>query len=133
MRFSNYPYNLTDRNGPIGMDTNPLVYTDQPPAAGSVPLHYYDYIQLNSPGLFDENGQPMNTEHFPIAFGDGENGLGVQTLRPPGYETEQLRNSRIGAQNFVAKKGGKTQNRKNRKTKKTRKHKRRRQKRKLSI
>ena len=43
-----------------------------------------------------------------------------------GYETEQLQNSRLGAQNFVAKKGGnKTRNRKNRKLKKTRRHKRR--------
>ena len=127
MRFSNYPYNATDREvGAVGMDINPLVYTDEPPAAGSVPLHYYDYVQMaNGTQAFDENGRPMNNEHFPTAFGDGENGWGVQSLRPPGYVTEQARNSTLGAANFVAKSGGrkKTQNRKNRKSKKTQKYK----------
>ena len=129
MRFSNPPYNAENGFGAIGMDSNTLVYTDEPPAAGSVPLHYYDYVQMaNGTQAFDENGRPMNNEHFPTAFGDGENGWGVQTFRPPGYVTEQSRNSTFGSQNFVAKKGGKTQKRKNRKTKKTRKYKRRRQK-----
>lgn len=126
MRFSNPPFN-GESMGAVGMNTNPLVYTDHPPAAGSVPLHYYDYIQLSNPQIFDENGRPTPNIDFPTAFGDGENGHGVQTFRPPGYETEQLRNSRLGAQNFVAKKGGnKTQKCKNRKLKKTRRHKRRR-------
>jgi hypothetical protein len=121
MRFSNSPYNAENGNGAVGMDTHPLVYTEQPPAAGSVPLHYYDYVQLSNPQIFDENGRPTNNEQFSTIFGDGENGWGVQTLRPPGYETEQLRNSRIGAQNFVAKRGGKkTRTHKNRKSKKTR-------------
>lgn len=127
MRFSNYPYNSTENwNGPIGMDINPLVYTDEPPAAGSVPLHYYDYVQMaKGTQAFDENGRPMNNEHFPIIFGDGENGWGVQTFRPPGYVTEQSRNSTFGAANFVAKSGGrkKTQKRKNIKSKKTQKYK----------
>ena len=123
MRFSNPPYNSESQSGPIHMDTDPLVYTDHTPGAGSVPLHYYDYIQLSNPQLFDENGRPK-PEGFnaglPTAFGDGENGNGSRTFRPPGYETEQLRNSRVGAQNFVAKKGGKkTRNHKNRKSKKT--------------
>ena len=133
MRFSNYPYNSTENwNGPIGMDINPLVYTDEPPAAGSVPLHYYDYVQMaNGTQAFDENGRPMNNEQFPIIFGDGENGWGGQTFRPPGYVTEQTRNSTFGAANFVAKSGGrkKTRKRKNRKSKKTQKYKKRRCKR----
>ena len=126
MRFSNPPYNAENEHGAVGMDTNPLVYTDYPPPAGSVPLHYYDYVQMaNGTQAFDENGRPMNNEHFPIIFGDGENGWGVQTLRPPGYVTEQSRNSTFGAANFVAKSGGrkKTQKRKNRKSKKTQKYK----------
>ncbi len=130
MRFSNFPYNGEDR-GAIGMDTNPLVYTDDPPAAGSVPLHYYDYIQLSNPQLFDENGRPK-PEGFnaglPTAFGDGVTGWGTQMVIP--HETEQLRNSRLGAANFVAKRGGKkTRKRKNRKSKKTQKYKKRRGKR----
>ena len=136
MRFSNYPYNSTENwNGPIGMDINPLVYTDEPPAAGSVPLHYYDYVQMkNGTQAFDENGRPKNNEQFPIIFGDGENGWGVQSLRPPGYVTEQSRNSTFGAANFVAKRGGKkTRNRKNRKSKKTQRHKKRRGKRQLQL
>ncbi len=126
MRFSNPPYNSGTEYGPIHMSTHPLVYTDHPPAAGSVPLHYYDYIQLSNPQLFDENGRPKPeafNSGLPTAFGDGENGHGVQTFRPSGYETEQLRNSRLGAANFVAKRGGKkTRNHKNRKSKKTKKH-----------
>ena len=127
MRFSNPPYNAENGHGAVGMDTNPLVYTDYPPAAGSVPLHYYDYIQLNNPQAFDENGRPTYGEQFPTAFGDGENGWGVQSLRPPGYEYPQLQQSRNGAANFVAKRGGKkTRKRKNRKSKKTLKYKKRR-------
>jgi len=109
MRFSNYPYNATDRQmGAVGMDSNPLVYTDDPPAAASVPLHYYDYVQMaNGRQAFDENGRPMNNEQFPTAFGDGENGWGVQSLRPSGSEYPQLQQSTFGAANFVAKRGGK--------------------------
>jgi hypothetical protein len=126
MRFSNPPYNNGSQNGAVHMSTEPLVYTDHPPGAGSVPLHYYDYVQMNSPEAFDENGRPKPDAALPGAFGDGENGNGGRTFRPPGYETEQLRNSRLGAQNFVAKKGGnKTRNRKNRKSKKSRNHKKR--------
>jgi hypothetical protein len=129
MRFSNYPYNATDRvMGAVGMDVNPLVYTDNPPAAGSVPLHYYDYIQMNNPQAFDDNGRPTYDQRFPVIFGDGENGWGVQSLRQGLYP--QLEQSRHGAANFVAKRGGKkTRNRKNRKSKKTQKHKKRRGKR----
>jgi hypothetical protein len=121
IRFSNYPYNAENGFGAIGMDGNTLVYTDQPPAAGSVPLHYYDYIQLTNPEAFDENGRPTYDERFPTAFGDGENGMGVQTFR---QSYPQLEQSRLGAANFVAKSGGrkKTRNRKNIKLKKTRKH-----------
>lgn len=126
MRFSNPPYN---GQSAIKQDQN-LVYTDQPPAAGSVPLHYYDYVQLTSPDAFDENGRPTFDERFPTAFGDGENGMGVQVNRPYNYETEQSRNSRSGAVNFVAKRAGKkTLKRKNRKLKKTQKYKKRRGKR----
>jgi hypothetical protein len=128
MRFSNYPYNSTENwSGPISMETDPLVYTDEPPAAGSVPLHYYDYVQMAyGTQVFDENGRPMINEQFPTAFGDGENGWGAQTLRPPGQVSPQLQQSSLGAANFVAKRGGKkTRKRKNRKLKKTRKHKRR--------
>lgn len=126
MRFSNPPYN--DEQGAVSMDKNPLVYTDYPPAAGSVPLHYYDYVQLNNPQAFDENGRPTYDERFPTAFGDGENGMGVQSLRQGLYP--QLEQSSHGAANFVAKRGGKkTRNRKNRKSKKTQKHKKRRGKR----
>jgi hypothetical protein len=128
MRFSNYPYNATDRvMGAVGMDVNPLVYTEQPPDAGSVPLHYYDYVQLNNPQAFDENGRPTYNERFPTAFGDGENGMGVQTFR---QSYPQLEQSRLGAANFVAKRGGKkTRKRKNKKSKKTQKYKKRRGKR----
>jgi hypothetical protein len=129
MRFSNFPFNGGEGSpGAISMGVNPLVYTDEPPAAGSVPLHYYDYVQMeNGTQAFDKNGRPMINEQFPIAFGDGENGWGVQTLRPPGQVPPQLQQSFIGAHNFVAKRGGKkTRNRKNKKLKKTRKHKRRR-------
>ena len=131
IRFSIPPYNAADGMSAVGMGADPLVYTDKPPAAGSVPLHYYDYVQMaKGTQAFDENGRPMNNEHFPTAFGDGENGWGVQTLRPPGYVTEQSRNSTFGAANFVAKRGGKkTRKRKNRKSKKTQKYKKRRCKR----
>ena len=131
MRFSNPPYNAADGMSAVGMGADPLVYTDEPPAAGSVPLHYYDYVQMsNGTQSFDENGRPMNNEHFPTAFGDGENGWGVQSLRPPGSEYPQLQQSRLGAANFVAKRGGKkTRKRKNRKSKKTQKYKKRRCKR----
>jgi hypothetical protein len=108
MRFSNPPYN---GQAAVKRDQN-LVYTDQPPAAGSVPLHYYDYVQLNNPDAFDENGRPT---FYAPTFGDGE--------------TQELRNSmsRMDAINFVAKRGGKkTRNRKNRKSKKTQKYKKRR-------
>jgi hypothetical protein len=105
MRFSNYPYNATDRvMGVIHMSTGPLLYTDEPPAAESPPLHYYDYIQLTCPFAFDENGRPnpLYAEMFPTAFGDGVTGWGVQMVNY--HETEQLRNSRLGAANFIAKK-----------------------------
>lgn len=108
MRFSIPPYN---GQSAIKRDQN-LVYTDQPPAAGSVPLHYYDYVQLTNPQAFDENGRPT---FYAPTFGDGE--------------TQELRNSvsRMDAINFVAKRGGKkTQKRKNRKSKKTQKYKKRR-------
>jgi len=125
MRFSNPPYNSENEHGPIHMSVHPLVYTDHPPAAGSVPLHYYDYVQMNNPEAFDENGRPTYDERFPTAFGDGVTGWGTQMVIP--HETEQLRNSRLGAANFVAKRGGKkTLKRKNRKSNKTRKHKKRR-------
>jgi len=128
MRFSNPPYNSESGHGPIHMSVHPLVYTDHPPAAGSVPLHYYDYIQMNNPEAFDENGRPTYDERFPTAFGDGVTGWGTQMVIP--HETEQLRNSRNGAANFVAKRGGKkTRKRKNRKSKKTQKYKKRRGKR----
>jgi hypothetical protein len=113
MRFSNPPYNAENGSGAIDMMADTLLYTDEPPAAGSVPLHYYDYIQMDYPTLFDENGRPIDSEVFPVFFGDGESGGLTRVFRPPGYETEQLRNSRLGAQNFVAKRGGKTRNRKN--------------------
>ena len=129
MRFSKPPYNSVNGHGAIGRDQN-LVYTDQPPAAGSVPLHYYDYVQLTSTDAFDENGRPTFDERVPTAFGDGENGMGVQVNRPYNYETEQSRNSSSGAVNFVAKRAGKkTLKRKNRKLKKTQKYKKRRGKR----
>ena len=108
IRFSIPPYNAADGMSAVGMGADPLVYTDKPPAAGSVPLHYYDYVQMaNGTQAFDENG------------------WGVQTFRPPGYVTEQSRNSTFGAANFVAKSGGrkKTQKRKNIKSKKTQKYK----------
>jgi hypothetical protein len=126
MRFSIPPYNAADGMSAMGMGADPLVYTDEPPAAGSVPLHYYDYVQMaNGTQAFDENGRPMNNEQFPTAFGDGENGRGVQSLRPPGQVPPQLQQSRLGAANFVAKSGGrkKTQKHKNRKSKKTQKYK----------
>jgi hypothetical protein len=124
MRFSIPPYNAADGMSAIGMGADPLVYTDEPPADGSVPLHYYDYVQMaNGTQAFDENGRPMNNEHFPTAFGDGVTGWGTQMIIP--HVTEQARNSTLGAANFVAKSGGrkKTQKHKNRKSKKTQKYK----------
>jgi hypothetical protein len=100
MRFSNALYNS------IHMDvnsTNPIVYTDEPPAPESTPLHYYDYIQLTTPEWFDEHGKPKQDYPFPHCFGDGINGEGGQSVGPY-FETEQLRNSRNGAANFIAKK-----------------------------
>jgi hypothetical protein len=81
-----------------------FVYTDEPPGEESAPLHYYDYIQLTCPSAFDENGRPnpLYAEMFPTAFGDGVTGWGVQMVNY--HETEQLRNSRLGAANFIAKK-----------------------------
>ena len=103
MRFSNYPYNSTENcNGPIGMDINPLVYTEEPPSPESIPLHYYDYIQLTTPEWFDEDGKPKQDYPFPLAFGDGVTCPGVQIN--PYRETDQLRQSRHGAANFIAKK-----------------------------
>jgi hypothetical protein len=50
MRFSNPPYNAENGFGAIGMYEDVLLYTDEPPAAGSVPLSYSDYINQYYPG-----------------------------------------------------------------------------------
>jgi hypothetical protein len=51
MRFSNPPFNNGEGTpGAIGMEANPLIYTDTPPVAGSVPLTYSDYIEQFYPG-----------------------------------------------------------------------------------
>ena len=100
MRFSNAPYNSGRE---IHMKTNPIVYTDKPPAPESTPLHYYDYIQLTHPQWFDDDGKPKNIYPFPLGFGDGINGAGTQSVGPY-VETKQSINSRNGAANFIAKK-----------------------------
>ncbi len=52
MRFSNYPYNATDRVlGAISMEVDPLLYTDEPPV---VPLTYEDYIKQFYPEQLSE-------------------------------------------------------------------------------
>jgi len=102
MRFSNYPYNERDGHGGIHMQTEPIVYTDEPPAPESTQLHYYDYIQLTTPEWFDEDGKPKQDYPFPLAFGDGVTCAGVQIV--PYVETKQSINSRNGAANFIAKK-----------------------------
>ena len=74
MRFSNYPYNSTENwNGPIGMDIHTLVYTDEPPVAGSVPLTYMDYLEQFHPGRLAEMAQ----QNIGIISGDGVTGFGV--------------------------------------------------------
>jgi hypothetical protein len=49
MRFSIPPYNNSE-HGAIGMEANPLVYTEEPPASNSVPLTYNDYLEQLSKG-----------------------------------------------------------------------------------
>jgi len=73
MRFSNSPYNAEDGHGTVGMDTNPLVYTDEPPVAGSVPLTYRDYLEQFRPGQLAEMAQ----QNIGIISGDGVTGFGV--------------------------------------------------------
>jgi len=120
LRFENAPFNGNDEFSSVYQDAN-IVYTDNPPAAGSVPLHYYDYIAIDPNAPFDENGRPVG-EIWPNNFGDGENGANVQVLRPPDYESPLLQSSRNIAHNYVKKNGGKT-NKKNKKGKKQRKQK----------
>jgi hypothetical protein len=48
IRFSNPPYDGENTDGPIHMNINPLVYTDLPPAAASVPLLFDDYNKLSN-------------------------------------------------------------------------------------
>lgn len=58
IRFSNPPYDKENKYGPIHMNVHPLVYTDLPPAAGSVPLDYGDYNKLSNEELI--NPRPRN-------------------------------------------------------------------------
>jgi hypothetical protein len=105
LTFSDAPFQFA--NG-ISIETDPLLYTDELPAVGSVPLHYYDYATMDIPAEHFPNGRMPVDHHLTyLGFGDGENGMGVQSLRPPGSEYPLLTQSRLGAQNWV-KKGGKT-------------------------
>jgi len=96
MRFSNYPYNST---GPIGMEKNPLVYTDYPPDNGSavgsaqrlvasrrkaVPPTYTNYLEQFSPGTLADSIR----EGRPLMSGDGITGWGV-SLTKGGKKTMQ--------------------------------------------
>lgn len=81
-----------------------LVFTDEPPALDSAPLHYYDYIQLINPDAFDGNGQPkFETGCFDLKFGDGVTIMGDKVSM-----SEQFKNSVIQSSNFVAKKSKKS-------------------------
>lgn len=60
MRFSNPPFNNGDGTpGAIDMGVNPLVYTDTPPVAGSIPLTYRDYIREFYPEQLTEGGKKI--------------------------------------------------------------------------
>ena len=100
MRFSIPPYNNSEF-GHISMDTNPLVYTDEPPVVGSVPLTYTDYLKQFYPRELEDRKR----ENRPLMSGDGVTGFGVS---------------------ITGRRGGKkTKKRKNKKIKKTRKYKKR--------